>query len=232
MTNNPYSFVLKPEFILVMLGPPGSGKGTQAKKLAATYEIPHVSTGDLFREHVSQNTDLGKQAKEYMNAGKLVPDELVLEILFDRITRPDCKKGYLLDGSPRTIHQAEILSSVIDPSVKVMALSLDVPDEEIVKRAEGRLVCKQCGHIYNKYILAPAKEGVCDICGGEVYQRKDDQPAVVLERLKVYHQQTKPLLDYYFKKGLLKHFNGREQPEMVFNKLKTYIDSTLNPSLM
>ena len=210
---------------MILLGAPGSGKGTQAKRLASEYQIPHISTGDLFRENIAANTTLGQKAKEFTQAGNLVPDELVLNMLFDRISKPDCLNGYLLDGFPRTMAQAEALEKVLDPKKRVIALFLDVEDDAIIKRASGRLVCKKCAAIYNRNISAPKVEGQCDLCAGEVYQRPDDAPNVVLERLKVYHKQTQPLLEYYHKKGILASFNGDQPPDTVLEELKSYINS-------
>lgn len=204
--------------VIILLGPPGSGKGTQAVRLSKDLGIPHISTGDLFRENIGKNTDLGKRAKTFMDAGRLVPDELVLEMLFDRVSRPDCNRGYLLDGFPRTIPQAEALESHLS-NAKVIALNLNVNDEVIVKRAEGRLTCKTCGHVYNRHFSPPQKEGICDKCSGELYQRTDDTAAVVTERLKVYHEQTKPLIQFYEKKGVLTQINGEQAPDVVFKDL-------------
>ena len=206
--------------VVVLLGPPGSGKGTQAVRLTKELGIPHISTGDLFRENISKDTELGKRAKTFMNAGKLVPDEVVLDMLFDRVSRSDCEKGYLLDGFPRTLPQAEALNKHLASNVNLIVLDLEVPDEIIVKRAEGRLTCKTCGSVYNKYFSPPSKEGVCDKCGGELIQRPDDQAEVVQERLRVYHNQTQPLVDYYAKKGVLKRVDGTQSPDEVFKSLK------------
>jgi adenylate kinase len=205
--------------VIILLGPPGSGKGTQAVRISKELGIPHISTGDLFRENMSKNTDLGKRAKSFMEAGKLVPDDVVLEMLFDRVSRPDCKKGYLLDGFPRTIPQAEALDKFLKDGTKVVALNLEVSDDAIMKRVAGRLTCKQCGAVYNRYFSPPAKEGICDKCGGELYQRSDDSPAVVEERLRVYHAQTEPLIDFYTKKKVLTNVNGENAPDVVFQDL-------------
>ena len=205
--------------VVILLGPPGSGKGTQAARLTKELGIPHISTGDLFRENMSQGTELGKKAKAFMEAGKLVPDDLVLDMLFDRVSRPDCVKGYLLDGFPRTIPQAEALDKHLAKESSVVVLNLEVADDVIVKRAEGRLTCKKCGNIHNKNFSPPAEEGVCDKCCGELFQRPDDAPAVVKERLKVYHDQTEPLVAFYKKKGVLTDINGENPPDVVFQDL-------------
>jgi len=205
--------------IVILLGPPGSGKGTQAVRLTKELGIPHISTGDLFRENISKNTELGQRAKTYMNAGKLVPDEVVLDMLFDRVSRPDCAKGYLLDGFPRTIPQAEALDKHLSKGVDLIVLDLEVPDEVIVKRAEGRLTCASCGNVYNRYFSPPKEEGVCDKCGGTLIQRPDDKAEVVQERLRVYQAQTKPLVEYYSKKGVLQKVDGKKSPDDVFKAL-------------
>lgn len=206
--------------VVILLGPPGSGKGTQAVRLTKELGIPHISTGDLFRENISKDTELGKRAKTFMNAGKLVPDEVVLDMLFDRVSRPDCEKGYLLDGFPRTLPQAAALDKFLASNVDLVVLDLEVPDEVIVKRAEGRLTCKSCGSVYNRYFTPPVKEGVCDKCGGELIQRPDDKAEVVQERLRVYREQTFPLVEYYTKKGVLKRVDGTQSPDAVFEALK------------
>jgi adenylate kinase len=205
--------------IVILMGPPGSGKGTQAARLTKDLSIPHISTGDLFRENMNQKTPLGEKAKGFINDGKLVPDELVIDMLKDRISRPDCVKGYLLDGFPRTLPQAEAYESLVPRGVHVIVLNLDVPDDVIVKRIEGRRSCKNCGNIHNIYFSAPAKEGICDKCGGALSQRADDNAEVVQERLRVYHSQTKPLIAYYEKKGLLHTVDGTEAPDVIFQKL-------------
>lgn len=206
--------------VVILLGPPGSGKGTQAVRLTKELKIPHISTGDLFRENISKDTELGKRAKSYMNAGKLVPDEVVLDMLFDRVSKPDAENGYLLDGFPRTVPQAEALEKHLAGNTDLIVLDLEVPDEIIFKRAEGRLTCKSCGNIHNRYFSPPAKESVCDKCEGELFQRPDDKAEVVEERLRVYHDQTQPLVDYYDKKGLLKRVDGTKSPDEVFESLK------------
>ncbi|WP_068466424.1 adenylate kinase [Candidatus Protochlamydia phocaeensis] len=213
--------------VLVLLGPPGSGKGTQAKRLAQDYQIPHISTGDLFRENMTLGTPIGLRAKSFIQSGQLVPDEIVLDMLFDRIARPDCMRGYLLDGFPRTVSQANQLAVHRNVKVPFFVLCLDVPDEVIIKRAEGRLVCKQCGVIYNRDISPPVHAGICDKCGGEVYRRADDAPEVVMERLKVYHQQTQPLIQYYDEQGLLTSFDGNQPPDVVHAELKRFIDDAV-----
>lgn len=210
--------------VVILLGPPGSGKGTQATRLSKELSIPHISTGDLFRENISKNTDLGKRAKEYTNAGKLVPDELVLDMLFERVSQPDCVKGYLLDGFPRTLAQAEAFGKHLPAITDLTVLNLDVPDDLIVKRIEGRLTCKQCGNIHNRYFSPPKNENECDKCSGQLEQRTDDNAQVVKERLRNYHSQTKPLIDYYSKKGVLFTVDGTQSPDNVFQALLKKLD--------
>lgn len=218
-------------FVLILLGPPGSGKGTQAKRLAEHYQIPHISTGDLFRQHIAQDTSIGQKANKYIRDGHLVPDVIVLDMLFDRIEQSDCKNGFLLDGFPRTVEQANEMKKHQSLNTKIFVLSLDVPDEEIIRRATGRCVCRQCGTIYNKNTKPPINEGVCDVCRGELYCRTDDQPEVVRERLKVYHKQTKPLIDYYNQQKLLATFNGNNSTDSVYDHLRQYIDDNLGRSM-
>lgn len=211
--------------VIVLLGPPGSGKGTQAKRLSQHYQIPQISTGDLFRENIEAQTVIGQKAQSFIQAGQLVADDIVVEMLFDRLQRPDCARGYLLDGFPRTIDQANQLAQHQSTKLKLFVLSLEVPDEEIVKRAAGRLVCRQCGAIYHQINTPPQLDHICDKCGGEVYRRPDDFPDVVLNRLRVYREQTSPLIDYYEQQGLLMTFNGNRLPDIVYAELKRYIDS-------
>lgn len=217
--------------IVILLGPPGSGKGTQAVKLTQELHIPHISTGDLFRDNIKGNTELGIRAKTFMDAGKLVPDEVVLDMLFDRISHPDCEKGFLLDGFPRTIPQAEAFEAyVVKAHARVIAFNLEVPDAVIVERAAGRLTCKSCGNVHNKSFSPPAVEGACDKCGGELIQRTDDKPEVVLERLKVYHEQTKPLIQYYKTKKVLDSFDGTKSPSAIFaDLLRVYNERVSTP---
>ncbi len=209
--------------VVILLGAPASGKGTQAQRLAQDMGIPQISTGDILRENIRNNTDLGKEAKSYMDAGKLVPDELVLNMLFERISRPDAAKGYLLDGVPRTIPQAEVIDKRLK-NVKLVVVNLDVSDETTFKRLEGRLSCKACNNVQNKYFSPPKEAGVCDKCGGELVQRSDDKPEVIKERLRVYHEQTEPLIQFYKNKGLLKTMNGEQDPDAVFKELKAIIN--------
>lgn len=200
--------------VVILLGAPGAGKGTQATRLSRELGLPHVATGDLFREHTKKGTPLGKRAAEFMEAGKLVSDELVLDMLFERVSRPDCAQGYLLDGFPRTLPQAQALDERLG-EVDLRVIDLEVADETIVERASGRLLCRSCGAIYHTVSKPPKAEGVCDECGGELYQRKDDAPAIVRERLEVYHRQTRPLVEYYANKGVLQSVDGERAPEEV-----------------
>ena len=205
--------------VIILLGPPGSGKGTQAIEISKHKNIPHISTGDLFRENIGNNTELGKEAKSFMDQGRLVPDELVLNMLFDRVSRPDCKNGYVLDGFPRTIPQAEALDRYLKGKSTVIALNLAVPDDVIIKRIEGRLTCKACGNMHHKEFSPPAKEGVCDNCGSPLTQRADDTREVVMERLRVYKEQTEPLIQHYEKQGVLKTVDGNRPPKVVLDEL-------------
>lgn len=203
---------------IIMLGAPGAGKGTQAKKIASKYEIPHISTGDIFRANIKNGTELGKKAKSFMDQGLLVPDELTVDLVMDRIQKEDCKNGYILDGFPRTIPQAESL----DQALKALgdkldyAIEVDVPDENIVKRMAGRRACVHCGATYH-IVHAPTKvENICDVCGGDLILRDDDKPETVTKRLTVYHNQTKPLIDYYKEEGILETVDGTADLEDVF----------------
>uniref|UniRef100_A0A7C5V6G8 Adenylate kinase n=1 Tax=Caldicellulosiruptor owensensis TaxID=55205 RepID=A0A7C5V6G8_9FIRM len=198
---------------LILLGAPGAGKGTQAEYLSKRFSIPHISTGDILRENVKNETELGKKAKEYMDKGLLVPDEIVIEIVKDRISKEDCKNGFLLDGFPRTIAQAEALDKVLQELGQKIdkVLNIEVPDEKILERMSGRRICKNCGASFHVIYRPPQKEGVCDVCGGELYQREDDKEETVKKRLEVYHAQTQPLIDYYKAKGLLVVAYGQEE---------------------
>ena len=203
---------------IVMLGAPGAGKGTQAKMIADKYSIPHVSTGDIFRANIKEGTALGLEAKSYMDQGKLVPDELTVRILLDRVAKDDCKNGYVLDGFPRTIPQAEVLKDALaKQNDKIdFAIDVDVPDENIVKRMSGRRACVTCGATYHIEHVPPKKEGICDKCGSELILRDDDKPETVLNRLKVYHEQTQPLIDFYSAEGILKTVDGTIDVKDVF----------------
>lgn len=206
---------------IIMLGAPGAGKGTQAKKIAAKYDIPHISTGDIFRANIKNGTELGKKAKTYMDQGLLVPDELVVDLVADRVNQEDCKKGYVLDGFPRTIPQAEALDKALETLEQRMdyAIDVNVPDENIVKRMSGRRACVDCGATYH-IVHAPTKaEGICDNCGGSLILRDDDKPETVQKRLAVYHDQTQPLIDYYTEKGILKTVDGTVDLEDVFKAI-------------
>lgn len=207
---------------LILLGAPGAGKGTQAEKICEKYGIPAVSTGNIIREALKNGTDMGLKAKSYIDAGKLVPDDVVIGIIKDRLAEDDCKNGFILDGFPRTIPQAEALDNmgiVIDKVVDI-----EVPDEKIAARLSGRRVCLKCGATYHLEFKKPAKEGICDICGDELVQRKDDKPETVIDRLNVYHEQTEPLKDYYAKTGKLVIVEGQEEvadtTALVFKSLE------------
>lgn len=203
---------------IVMLGAPGAGKGTQAEMIAEKYGIPHISTGDIFRANIKNGTELGKKAKGYMDAGQLVPDELTVALVLDRITQPDCEKGYILDGFPRTIPQAEALTkSLSDRDEKIeYAIDVEVPDDNIIKRMSGRRACPKCGATYHIVYNAPKKEGICDNCGTELVIRDDDKPETVLNRLNVYHTSTQPLIDFYKNQGVLHDVDGTKEMNAVF----------------
>ncbi len=206
---------------LVLLGAPGAGKGTQAKILVEKYGIPQISTGDLLRAAVAAGTPLGKEAKSYMDKGELVPDSVVLGMVEERLKQDDCKKGYILDGFPRNTKQAETLDSMLSSLNMALtaALSVDVPFEDLMKRLTGRRTCKACGQMYNVYFNAPKKEGVCDKCGGELFQRDDDKEDTIKKRLEVYNAQTAPLIDYYGKKNILKSVAGTGSIDDIFKKV-------------
>ena len=203
---------------IIMLGAPGAGKGTQAKMIADKYGVPHISTGDIFRANIKNGTELGMEAIKYMDQGLLVPDELTVRILLDRVAQDDCKNGYVLDGFPRTIPQAEVLDSELTKLGDHIdyAINVDVPDENIVKRMSGRRACLTCGATYHIEHVPPKKEGICDVCGSELVLRDDDKPETVKNRLNVYHEQTQPLIDFYTEKGVLKTVDGTVPMEEVF----------------
>lgn len=204
--------------VIVLMGPPGAGKGTHAGPLSAHMGLPHISTGDLFRENIRNQTELGKKAKEFIDQGKLVPDALVLDMLFDRVSREDCKQGYILDGFPRTLDQAKALDQKLQN--KPTVINFQLCDEDVIARISGRIACKDCGRPHHKQFDPPKKEGVCDGCGGALYQRDDDFAAVVKKRLEVYRAQTMPLIEYYARqKGVLKEINSQQAKDVVFHNV-------------
>ena len=206
---------------IILLGPPGAGKGTQAKLITEKYSIPHISTGDIFRKNISEKTPLGIEAKRYMDNGQLVPDEVTIGIVNDRLSMSDCKNGFLLDGFPRTVKQAEALDSFLNSNEQKIdtALLIDVPKEFILERMTGRRVCSACGASYHIKFNTPKVENKCDICGGPLVQRKDDTEETVKERLDVYDRQTQPLIQYYKEKNILAKVDGTEEIGMVFEKI-------------
>ena len=206
---------------IIMLGAPGAGKGTQAKKIADLCKIPHISTGDIFRANIKQGTELGKKAKSYMDAGELVPDELVCDLVVDRIQQDDCTEGFILDGFPRTIPQAEALTEALNAIEQKMeyALNIDVPDENIIHRMAGRRACVGCGATYHLEFAPTKVEGICDVCGEKLILRDDDKPETVTNRLNVYHAQTKPLIDYYDKKCIVYTIDGTQSMDKVFSDI-------------
>lgn len=206
---------------IIMLGAPGAGKGTQAKKIAEKYGIPHISTGDIFRANIKNGTELGKKAKTYMDKGELVPDELVVDLVVDRVAQDDARGGYVLDGFPRTIPQAEALDAALAKIGEKMdyAINVEVPDENIINRMSGRRACVSCGGTYHIKYNPTKTEGVCDACGGQLILRDDDQPETVKNRLSVYHEQTQPLIDYYAKQGIMREVDGTQDMEDVFHAI-------------
>lgn len=206
---------------IIMLGAPGAGKGTQAKMIAEKYQLPHISTGDIFRANIKNGTQLGLEAKKYMDQGLLVPDELTVKILLDRVAKEDCKNGYVLDGFPRTIPQAQVLDEALSKLGECIdyAIDVDVPDENIVKRMSGRRACLKCGATYHIEHIPPKAEGICDTCQSELVLRDDDKPETVLNRLKVYHDQTQPLIEFYTAKGVLKTVDGTLDMQDVFRAI-------------
>jgi len=203
---------------IIMLGAPGAGKGTQAKMIASKYEVPHISTGDIFRANIKNGTELGTEAKKYMDQGLLVPDELTVRILLDRVAQADCANGYVLDGFPRTIPQAKVLDDALNNLGDKIdyAINVDVPDENIIRRMSGRRACLSCGATYHIEHIPPKTEGICDTCGSALVLRDDDKAETVKNRLDVYHKQTQPLIDFYTEKGVLKSVDGTVPMEEVF----------------
>ena len=211
---------------IIKLGAPGSVKGPQAKMIAESYKIPHISTGDMFRLNIKNGTELGMEAKEYMDQGLLVPDELTVRILLDRVAREDCKDGYVLDGFPRTIPQAEVLEDALNRLGDKIdyAINVEVPDENIVRRMGGRRACLSCGATYHIEHVPPKKEGICDQCGQELVLRDDDKPETVQNRLRVYQEQTQPLIDFYSTRGVLKSVDGTQDMQDVFHGIVELLD--------
>jgi adenylate kinase len=202
---------------IVLFGPPGAGKGTQAKFISEQYNIPHISTGDILRENVREDTPLGKKAKTYMDKGALVPDSVLIDIIKDRLQKPDTRKGFLLDGFPRTLPQAESLDGILDDINKDLnaVVDMEVSTQELVKRLSGRLTCRNCGATYNVKTNPPKSDNICDACGGELYQRADDTENAIRNRIDVYKKQTSPLIDYYKKKGILVDIDGEREIDEV-----------------
>lgn len=211
---------------IIMLGAPGAGKGTQAKMIAEKYHIPHVSTGDMFRMNIKNGTELGMEAKKYMDEGLLVPDELTVRILLDRVAKEDCKDGYVLDGFPRTIPQAQVLEDALDKLGEQIdyAIDVEVPDENIIRRMCGRRACVTCGATYHIEYVPPKKEGICDECGQPLVLRDDDKPETVQNRLHVYQEQTQPLIDFYTEKGVLRSVDGTQDMQDVFKAIEEILE--------
>ena len=205
----------------VLLGPPGAGKGTQAVKLVVKYGVPQISTGDIFRKNIKEGTALGKKAQEYMNAGQLVPDELVVDLVKDRLLQDDCANGYLLDGFPRTIFQAEQLDKFLEENGQKLdaVINFEVGHDTLMERLTGRRVCKKCGASFHIKNIPPKTEGICDYCGGELEQRKDDTVETAEKRISVYEESTAPLIGYYTKTGALKNFNAEKDHAVVFKEI-------------
>lgn len=206
---------------LILLGPPGAGKGTQATRIVEKYKVPHISTGDIFRENIKNNTPLGQKAQEYMNKGELVPDQLVVDIALDRLGKDDCKNGFLLDGFPRTVFQADALDKFLKDKGKGidLVINIEVEDKMLIERLDARRVCPTCAATYNVIGMPPKKEGICDKCNDILIQRKDDKKETVGNRIEVYHEQTSPLIDYYKEKGLIKDFDGMIGADALFDEI-------------
>lgn len=206
---------------IILMGPPGAGKGTQATRIVDAFHIPHISTGDMFRAAVKEGTELGKQAKACMDAGKLVPDSVTIGIVRERLAKDDCKKGFILDGFPRTVEQADALTGILKDLGLTLTrvLNISVPAEDLIERAVGRRICKKCGATYHTKFNPPKKEGICDVCGSELFQRADDTAETMKNRLSVYEASTKPLIDYYKAAGVYTEVDGRQPIEKVTQDL-------------
>ncbi len=213
--------------VVILMGPPGAGKGTHAGPLSEQLGLPHISTGDLFREHIRNKTPLGQQAKNYMDKGNLVPDSLVLDMLFSRVSREDCRSGYLLDGFPRTIAQAKSLDDRLKNVHEVVALNFKIADESVIERVAGRIACKDCGRPFHKTFDPPKDPAICDHCGGPLYQRDDDKEEIIRKRLEVYRSQTQPLIEYYAKKkNVLREIDSENSKEKVFQDILEVLPSS------
>jgi adenylate kinase len=211
-----------PELNLVLMGPPGAGKGTQAERLVDDFDLPYYATGDILRAAVEEESELGKEAKGYMDKGDLVPDDLICKVIMERVDSPDAEDGFLLDGFPRTRSQAETLEGALENRDRSLtaALLIDAPDEEVIRRLSGRRICKKNGHVYHLEFDPPKNEGVCDQDGSSLVQRDDDKPETVKKRLEVYHDQTEDLIGFYEERGLLRRFDGTRQPDEVHNHIR------------
>lgn len=212
---------------MVLLGPPGGGKGTQAVRLAAAFKVPHIATGDLFRAEIAQETELGKLANSFIAQGNLVPDHVVIGMVRGRLAQEDCSEGFVLDGFPRTVEQAEQVDEILAGLQRPIqvAVDLEVPDDVIVERAAGRQLCSQCGTIYHVVAKPPKVAGICDVCGGELYSREDDQPETVRHRLKVYHSLTAPVIEFYRADGLLQTVDGVGTPDEIFDRIYAKVET-------